>query len=1185
MCVQLSPDRIGDYTVLGEVGRGGMGVVFRVRDERSGAHYALKMLPPEAVDRSDSHLRFKREFRAIQRVVHPNVVRVFEAGTFRGAPYFTMELVEGKPVGRWLDGEEPIVKTGKDPPPSSVLSEAQRRRLNDAGRVRRLAECMVQVSFALGAIHAHRIVHRDLKPDNILVTGPGVAKLMDFGIAKQMGAHGQDTSSGGMVVGTFKYLAPEQALGVELDGRADLYCLGVILYEMLAGRHPFFSETSVGYAYHHARTVPPPITKYNPEVNTGLRLVTEKLLQKEPEKRYSTADDVIAAIKEAVKGLDQAIVELPEQAAAEAPFRMSKDPLFAPALVGRGTEMDQLRAAMDGTLKGEGHTVLVSGVTGSGKSRLIKEAAGQLRERGLELTFGTAARTPGQPYGVLGTLTEELVRQWTANSRMDLEAILGADGPALVRHLPALNRLAAGVRPRPAAALGPDDERIRFRDAFTDVLGRASRFRPHVLVLEDVHGADDASVEVVQHVVKRLVAPHHGRGEKLGLVLTVDPAVMDPESPASRLGAELAGSPRFKNITLKPLSPSEAAAMVRAMVGGDGVATALGEALYQETRGVPFLVEERIRAWADRGDLIRAGNKWVLRAGKERAFVDLEHVTSNDVPLSVTGDGESMEGRLQTLSDAARDVVQRASVLEGRLYPEVLMRVVLRPEEELLDALDEVLKRKIMVTDGGAEDAYSFVSEDMRLAIYQRLEPDRRARFHLLMAHSLEDWGRRTGRGVEPESLSRHYKLGRDPLRAFDYLAQATRRALDVSATRAAMRYIQEMEQVLEAAAPRDSARAAEALRLRLEALSTLGQAQDADKLCRERRPYLSGRVEPRLYAEILFHEAAAATTLGDVDRALGLIRDVLHVTERGGAHRLRCRAKLLCGTLYQRRGQPDRGLRYHMEALELARTIGAQGEEQSARMAVGSRRLETGNMDSARRDVNHVLHHAQIRGERLRACQCMVLMGVISQETGDAADAEVGFRKARELALAVGHRQLVALTTWHLAGLSQDEGRLEDAEQGYEEARKAWTSAGAAAQVVLSDLSMAHTHLQAGQTARAAAEAARAHTAATHLSHSALMAEALITRGLCSVQAGNTAAGMADLQGGLSMARSQELNRVILLGLWYLGQARAHLGDQAGALDALEEGTARAERTGFVRWVRLLGATLSKVDPQAMPA
>src|SRR3954468_10507375 len=123
------PSQIGRFQVLTELGRGGMGIVYKVKAQKTGQLAALKIIPPEALVRPDSALRFKREFRAMQRVEHPNVIRVFEAGSHENCPFFTMELVEGKDIRHSLDGDEPIVPGGKDPPPAGLLTETQRRRL------------------------------------------------------------------------------------------------------------------------------------------------------------------------------------------------------------------------------------------------------------------------------------------------------------------------------------------------------------------------------------------------------------------------------------------------------------------------------------------------------------------------------------------------------------------------------------------------------------------------------------------------------------------------------------------------------------------------------------------------------------------------------------------------------------------------------------------------------------------------------------------------------------------------------------------------------------------------------------------------------------------------------------------------------------------------------------------------
>ena len=252
---------IGAYEILDEIGRGGMGVVYKVRHQATGRVCALKMVLPENMREETDRLRFKREFRAMQRVSHPNVVQVFESGSEKGRPYFTMELIQGTPLFTWIDGtHEKLINRKKMALPIKAWSEDKLQKLNDKKRVERIRTAFEQIAQAMGAIHQHRIVHRDLKPDNILVTQDGQIKIMDFGIAKTLGNHGE-FSSGRLLVGTYRYLAPEQALGIRVDTRADLYCLGVLLYEAVAGRHPFFSETDVGYAFHHARTPAPALTK------------------------------------------------------------------------------------------------------------------------------------------------------------------------------------------------------------------------------------------------------------------------------------------------------------------------------------------------------------------------------------------------------------------------------------------------------------------------------------------------------------------------------------------------------------------------------------------------------------------------------------------------------------------------------------------------------------------------------------------------------------------------------------------------------------------------------------------------------------------------------------------------------------------------------------------------------------
>ena len=906
----LTPERIGDYVIVAEIGRGGMGVVYRVRDERTGQEVALKMLAPEAASHRDSALRFKREFRAIRRVVHPNVVRVFEAGTYRGSPYFTMELVDGRNIRLWLDGDDSIIPYAKDSPPGGALALDQRQRLNDPPRIRRLAEATVQVCFALSAIHAHRIVHRDLKPDNILVTAQGVVKLMDFGIAKQLSEHGP-TTSGGMVVGTFKYLSPEQALGLDIDGRADLYCLGIVLYELLAGRHPFYSETSVGYAYHHARTPAPPINRFNPEVDGRIAAIAERLLSKSPADRFATADDLIADLKEAVAGVGERVKQLKATTKRFAlpPFQLSSDPLFAPAMVGRDREKQALLAQVDRLLGGRGRFVVVEGDSGSGKSRLLREVSVEAREQGAEFLTCRAAANERAPYAPLIEVFDQIARQLGTRSRKEVLHVLGADGPVLARVLPAIAAL-PGVDKRPLPALAPEDEQIRFRAAVADVLGRYCEEKPCVLLIDDLNEADELTLDLVRHLAGTLVGLVFGDASpearsSLSIFATLHFDVTPLAPAAAKLIEELEGQPGFLRLKLGPLDVPGAGRLLRSMLGGASVSTALAEALHRQAGGLPFRIEERLRALAETGDLVRRGRRWMLRArvpqGPTARYVPVDEVASEDVPELPVSSAGAGDHRLESLSAVARDVAERAAVIGLRVRSDVLFRVALRPEEELLDALDELIKRGVLLEEKG-EGGYRFANEGVRGALLAAIELERRGRMHLLAAHSLEEIARSESAAIDPELLATQYREGGEPLRAFDYMADAARRSLQANAVQAALALVERMQEILRNEEPRAASdpglvrRHVSLLLLRLLSMLAAGRAVEVIGLAASELPTLRDRAESRLVAEAIYLLATAEQTLGELDSAIGHVAEVLAVTERGGAHALRCKAKRLAG-------------------------------------------------------------------------------------------------------------------------------------------------------------------------------------------------------------------------------------------------------------------------------------------------
>ncbi|HTK41581.1 MAG TPA: protein kinase [Gemmatimonadales bacterium] len=258
----------GMYTLEGEIGRGGMGVVYRARDERLQRRVAIKVLPPELAFQSDIRARFTREAQTAARLSHPHIVPIHTVGEGEGLVYFVMGYVDGESVaGR-------IRRRGKLP-----VEEARR--------------IMAETADALGAAHTFGVIHRDIKPDNILLEGTrGRVMVTDFGIAKALSqASGATLTGAGVAIGTPSFMSPEQAAGErEIDGRSDIYSLGVVAYQMLTGDLPFYAPTVAGILMKQITEPAPDVRTKRPDTPEDLALAVSRCLEKDPENRWPTAD-------------------------------------------------------------------------------------------------------------------------------------------------------------------------------------------------------------------------------------------------------------------------------------------------------------------------------------------------------------------------------------------------------------------------------------------------------------------------------------------------------------------------------------------------------------------------------------------------------------------------------------------------------------------------------------------------------------------------------------------------------------------------------------------------------------------------------------------------------------------------------------------------------------------------------
>ena len=259
----------GRYRLVQLIDRGGMAEVWEGKDEILDRPVAIKVLHPRLASDDQFQERFRREAVAAARLAHPNVVATFDTGMDGSVAYIVMELVTGRTLREVLKADGPL------PVAKAVATAAA-------------------VADALHYAHEAGIVHRDVKPANILIGRDGRVKVADFGIAKA--ASGHDLTDTGALLGTAKYLAPEQVAGEPQDRRSDVYSLGVVLYEMLVGRPPFTGDNDMAVAYQHAHADPPKIRPLRPDVSRRLESVVFKAIAKAPEQRFATAADLRTAL-------------------------------------------------------------------------------------------------------------------------------------------------------------------------------------------------------------------------------------------------------------------------------------------------------------------------------------------------------------------------------------------------------------------------------------------------------------------------------------------------------------------------------------------------------------------------------------------------------------------------------------------------------------------------------------------------------------------------------------------------------------------------------------------------------------------------------------------------------------------------------------------------------------------------
>jgi tetratricopeptide (TPR) repeat protein len=719
------------YRLDAELGRGSMGVVYRARDALLDRDVAIKVLSNSRLG-TEGRARLLREARAAARLDHPNIVTVYDAGESDGAPFIVMQLVDGASLH-------------ERPPP-------------DIDKIISIAK---QLCAALEHANEHSIVHRDLKPENVIVTPDGAVKLMDFGLARSVASR---ITSEGAIVGTVFYLAPEQALGGEVDGRADLYALGVMLYEWTTGRLPFTADDPVAVISQHLHAPIVPPRAHSEGIPPALDTLIVRLMSKIPEDRPASANEVLQTLERLTSS--EADVEVTAELSL-------LDTVVRGRMVGRGGELTALREHWMQAGQGRGGMVLISGEPGIGKTRLANELIAYVRlHGGLVLQGGCYEYEAATPYLPLA----EALRDWVhAQTTETLRDQLASTAAELAKLAPEIEAQLGPLAPNPP--LPADQERLRLFDHVARFLQGLAAERGLLLFVDDLHWADHGTLSLIHYLLRRL------RDEQLLILGAYREVELDRTHP---LAASLVDWNRERltaRIQLGRLTPNECDALLAGMLGQESISPEFVSAIYRETEGNPFFVEEVIKSLIDSGQIYRQDGQW-----------QYGEVADLAVPQSIK---EAIGRRLNLLSPEHTELLQYAAVL-GKTFGfaelaaafETSDTVSRQQEDHLLDALDGALAAQLIRVGEG--EAFIFTHDKIREVLYQELNPIRRRRIHQRLGEGLERLYEGGEIHTHVQDLAYHFIQSGDLERGLDYALRAAEQAGRLYAHDEALNYYQQ---------------------------------------------------------------------------------------------------------------------------------------------------------------------------------------------------------------------------------------------------------------------------------------------------------------------------------------------------------------------------------------------------------
>jgi serine/threonine protein kinase/tetratricopeptide (TPR) repeat protein len=1000
--VEFTPGAVvlDKYEIMRMLGRGGMGQVYLARDRQLERLIALKTLSKDFNSDEEYKARFIREARMASALNHPNILTVYEVGSIDNTLFIATEYVEGQTLRQIMDSH-PL-------------------KMNES------LDVAIQVAQGLSAAHEVGIIHRDLKLENFIQRKDGYVKILDFGLAKSADVFGGSSMSdtggfktrAGLILGTPNYMSPEQAKGLQLDARSDIFSFGTVLYELITNVIAFEADNDMQVLFKVAFHEPQQIPDTVPERLTG---IIKRAMQKSPELRYQKMremlDDLITARDELRAGgqlvggnssltTTQSIRKEGSTGQHKVPITGSTDRLTASRekfssvqsgavlnpdydqFVGRNSEMETLKMEYQRIREGKGRPVLILGDSGSGKTQMLTRFQQWVQGEGASAAISNFFDYGGsltQPYqAFLSLLISTLgLRDTKAISPSSSGAVSEGEGWKRVASQVKMRfglELSSGLIDRNFAS-NDEAEKWRIFESLNQVFLRIAQEKPLALLFDNLHWADGLSLEFIGYMLRNL------GGAPIAIVATAG------EEESNKAGEPLrewllaqSRYSNFERIRLKPFGTQEVRQALDAIFHRIEISEREITHLCEVTSGNPYYLTELIR-------LLVSDKKIALGEGWWHCY----SLQGMELPTTI---GIAVQYKLEHCNKEIYELLSQAAVIGDSFRFDVLAILADKDEDELEKMLATAVKAFLIREERGSHgDEYRFYNTIIRQVLYDALGKRQKRRLHASAAAAIQEvYRNKLGRVYS--TLAYHFNAANEWGQAFDFSVKALEQAWERDNWGEVAKHAQWAE---EAAAGIEE------------------NPDDYDPL------------DQAVIAQAKIKYSTAMLRMGKIDQAVTPAQTALEIAERLKNNSIMARTKDLLCEIHRFQGRFQAALKLADEGLEAAKAAGDNAAERLIHYHRGWVGWRVEPFDKALEHLSLACRMSEESSDMKVLVQARLYYGIVLHCQGDWREGSAVAMKGCELTQKLGDRYGETIAHTMLVLVSYYERRHERLREFYE--------------------------------------------------------------------------------------------------------------------------------------------------------